>query len=116
MEGSFSAVDGRIYVGTEQGDLFCLEMSRRFDNLERPNRRGFRFHSGSIKRAGFQRSRRRCTFIACGNRTVSWFGSSRRKGDLAESTRSGVGSGRAQSWLMAVNYRVKQWLRLLLEG
>ncbi len=27
MEGSFSAVEGRIYIGTEQGDLYCLEMS-----------------------------------------------------------------------------------------
>ena len=27
MEGSFAAVDGRIYTGTEQGDLFCLDMS-----------------------------------------------------------------------------------------
>ena len=27
MEGSFSVVDGRAYIGTEQGDLFCLNLS-----------------------------------------------------------------------------------------
>ena len=27
MEGSFSAVDGRLYIGTEQGDLYCLGMT-----------------------------------------------------------------------------------------
>ena len=27
MEGSFSVVDGRAYVGTEQGDLFCLNLA-----------------------------------------------------------------------------------------
>jgi outer membrane protein assembly factor BamB len=27
MEGSFSTVDDRIYVGTEQGDLYCLNVT-----------------------------------------------------------------------------------------
>ena len=27
MEGSFSVVAGRIYIGTEQGDLYCLNMT-----------------------------------------------------------------------------------------
>jgi outer membrane protein assembly factor BamB len=27
MEGSFSVVDGRAYVGTERGDLFCLNLA-----------------------------------------------------------------------------------------
>ncbi len=27
MEGSLAAVDGRAYIGTEHGDLFCLDMS-----------------------------------------------------------------------------------------
>jgi outer membrane protein assembly factor BamB len=27
MEGSFSVVDNRAYIGTESGDLYCLNLS-----------------------------------------------------------------------------------------
>ena len=75
MEGSFTIVDGRIYVGTERGDLFCLNLSDG-STVWKARIGADSDSTPAVSNGLFTPPQRMVMFILFGRTTASWFGSS----------------------------------------